>query len=103
MAAAGAAAGGYIARTFIRAQQSVQDQMRFHVQQPLVQSYLLAAERIISMMSADVRDDQYTRILRSALAQAENVSCPRNVTEVDRSARRRPKMKLPRVGNGADG
>jgi hypothetical protein len=103
MAAAGAAAGGYIARTFIRAQQSAQDQMRFHVQQPLVQSYLLAAERIISMMSADVRDDQYKRILRSALAQAENVSCPRNVTEVDRSARRRPKMKLPRVGNGADG
>ncbi len=103
MAAATAAAGGYIARIFIRVQQGAQDQMRLYFQQPLVQRYLLAAERIIGMMSAEVRDEQYQLVLRSALAQAENVSCPGNVTEVDRPDRRQPKMKLPRVGNSADG
>ncbi len=103
MAAAAAAAGGYIARTFIRAQQGAQDQMRLYFQRPLVQSYLLAAERIIGMMSAEVRDDQYQMVLRSALVQAENVSCGTNFNEADRPARRQPRMKLPRVGNGADG
>lgn len=102
MTAAVAAAGGYIAGAFIRAQQVAQGQLRFYFQEPLIQSYLLAAERIISMMSAEVRDDQYQLVLRSALAQAENISCPRNVTELDRPARQ-PKMNLPRVGNGADG
>jgi hypothetical protein len=103
MAAVGMATGGYIARTFIRVQQSSQDQMQCYFRQPLVQSYLLAAERIISLMPADVRDDQYKLVLQAALAQAENVSYVKNVTEVDRPTRRKPKRKLPRVSSGAQG
>jgi hypothetical protein len=81
MAAAGAATGGYITRAFIRAQQSAQVQLGSYFQQPLVQSYLLAAERIVSMMSVEVRDDQYRLVLRSVLAQAENASGPGTALE----------------------
>lgn len=79
MAAAGAATCGFVAWNFIRAQQRNLDQMRSYLQQPLVQSYLLAAERIIGMMSNESKDEQYKRILQSALAQTENVSHLTNV------------------------
>lgn len=39
IAATGTASGGFIAQTFIRVQQSAQDQMRYYFQQPLIHSY----------------------------------------------------------------
>jgi Na+/melibiose symporter-like transporter len=103
MAAAGATTCGFIAWNFIRAQQRALDQMRCYLQQPLVQSYLLAAERIIGMMSNKSRDEQYKLILQSALAQTENVSHLTNVDGLSLPARRLPKMKLRGVAGGGEG
>jgi hypothetical protein len=103
MAAAGAATCGFIARNFIRAQQRAQDQMHSYLQQPLVQSYLLTAERIIGMMSNDSKDEQYKLILQSALAQTEHVPHLDNVDGLNSPARRLPKMKLRGVAGGGEG
>lgn len=68
--AVGTATGGYIAQTFIRVNTTAQDHVRFYFQQPLVQSYLLTAERIVAQMPEAARAKQYERLVETALEQA---------------------------------
>lgn len=72
VAAVGTATGGYIAQTFIRLNSEAQDQVRFYFEQPLVQSYLLTAERFVAQMPAEDRAKQYQRLIEAAIEQAAN-------------------------------
>ncbi|MFJ2665705.1 hypothetical protein ACIO14_15260 [Nocardia fluminea] len=70
LAAVGTATGGYIARTFITVNTVAQEHVRFYFEQPLVQSYLLSAERIVERMPEADRKRQYELIVATALEQA---------------------------------
>lgn len=85
--ASATATGGFIARTFINVQQSTQEQMRYYFKQPLVQSYLLTAERLATQLPKDDQSEQYKSLITAAIAQAMNV----NVLTHDRNER----IKLP--------
>jgi len=63
LTAVGAAIGGYIAQTFISVQQRAMDQLNFYFQQPLVQSYLIAAERVAERLPAKERTQALTSIV----------------------------------------
>jgi len=68
--AVGAATGGYISRTFLTVQRGATEQMDYYFQQPLVQSYLLSAERLVSQMPAESRGSQLELVVEAALMQA---------------------------------
>ncbi len=70
ISAAGVGASGYVAKTFIRVRESSSQQMTYYFQQPLVQSYLLTAERLASQLPEERRQQQLERIAAAALAQA---------------------------------
>lgn len=70
VAAVGTATGGYIARTFIRVNTDAQQHVRYYFEQPLVQSYILTAERIVRQLPDDRQPDQYEAIINAALNQA---------------------------------
>lgn len=74
VAAVGTATGGYIARTFIRVNSSAQQHVRFYFEQPLVQSYLLTAERVAERLPDRKRERQYELIVAAALHRAGMVS-----------------------------
>lgn len=69
--AAGTATSGYVAKTFIRVQDGTMQQMRFYFQQPLVQSYLLSAERLVSQLPEDRKAEQFERVIGALIAQAD--------------------------------
>lgn len=68
--AVGAATGGYISRTFLTVQRGATEQMNYYFQQPLVQSYLLSAERLVGLMPTESRGSQLELVLKAALMQA---------------------------------
>lgn len=78
VAAVGTATGGYIARTFIQVNTAAQQHVRYYFEQPLVQSYLLTAERVIERLPEDERGQQYALVVAAALAQAGMVPQMRN-------------------------
>ncbi|MEV4127059.1 hypothetical protein [Nocardia sp. NPDC049707] len=67
------AAGSYIARTFIHVHSTTQEQVRFYFEQPLVQSYMLMAERFIAQMPESERPAQFVKLVDSAASQAAMV------------------------------
>lgn len=73
VAAVGTATGGYIARTFIRVNTDAQQHVRYYFEQPLVQSYILTAERMVRHLPAHRRPKQYEAIIGAALTQAGQV------------------------------
>lgn len=58
LAALGSAISGYIAATSMKMHQRAQAQMNFYYAQPLVQSYILEAERLCKDLSEDGRRDK---------------------------------------------
>lgn len=62
--AVGAAVSGYIARTFLRVYERAQDQLNFYFREPLVTSYLLAAERLAEKLEGERRADAYAGMVR---------------------------------------
>lgn len=71
--AVGAATGGFIGRTFINVHLHAAQQMNYYFRQPLVQSYLLSAERLVSHMpvSNEKRVELFKTILTGIMAQVE--------------------------------
>ena len=67
--AAGVATSGYIAETFIRVREQSAHQMTYYFQQPLVQSYLLTAERLADRLPEERQVQQIEAILKTALGQ----------------------------------
>lgn len=90
IAAVGTATSGYIARTFIQVRESASRQMAFYFQQPLVQSYLLSAERLASQLPEERRYGQLEAVLATALTLTNNVDSP-----PDEPRRRRPRRPAP--------
>ncbi|MFI7527505.1 hypothetical protein [Nocardia salmonicida] len=83
VAAVGTATGGYIARTFIRVNTAAQQHVRYYFEQPLVQSYLLTAERVAERLPNRKREHQYELIVAAALQQAGMVSQLRDADETE--------------------
>ncbi|GGK32619.1 TRADD-N-associated membrane domain-containing protein [Nocardia camponoti] len=78
IAAVGTGTGGYIAKTFIQVNTTAQQHVRFYFEQPLVQSYLLTAERVIERLPESERGPQYALVVAAALGQAGLVPELRN-------------------------
>ncbi len=92
VAGVGTATGGYVASTFIRVQEGAREQMRYYYAQPLVQSYLLSAERLVSTLKdRSEQSEQTMMIIAAALAQT---------TEQDRLVLS-PSMPGPRAASGS--
>ena len=63
LTAVGAALSGYIARTFLRVYETAQHQLNFYFREPLVTSYLLAAERLAQKLEGERRDEAYAEMV----------------------------------------
>jgi ABC-type multidrug transport system fused ATPase/permease subunit len=59
---------GYIGRTFMRVYERTLVQLNFYFQQPLIASYVLAAERLIDKMAPRRRNAAYMAVVREVLA-----------------------------------
>jgi hypothetical protein len=70
----GAAVGGYIARTFLTNSRRSADNAAYYFQQPLVTSYLLGAERLLSRLPEDARASALQNIIGATLDQASAAS-----------------------------
>lgn len=72
-AAAGTAICGYIVKTFVALNSATQDRVRYHFAQPLIASYLIAAERLIAHMPEEDRPQQYRLLVEAAVDHAAAV------------------------------
>jgi hypothetical protein len=88
--ASGAAVGGFITRTFISVHLHASNQMNFYFRQPLVQSYLLSAERLAQRLPEKDQPEQINKILASVMAQVD----PSRAEEAFASSR--PRRRWPR-------
>lgn len=99
VAALGGALSAYISATYLRIYERALDQLNFYYRQPLINSYLLSAERIAKDMSGEQRDAAYNELLRQVLACAET-SEPDVVGEIPSgplsAGRRRRRPPVPR-------
>ncbi|GAD83403.1 hypothetical protein FEK33_17395 [Nocardia asteroides NBRC 15531] len=100
VAAVGTATGGYIAHTFISVNTSAQHHVRYYFEQPLVQSYLLTAERIADRLPESARGAQYELIVDAALQQAGLVHQLRDAAAAPPEPEREPD---PAEGPPSDG
>lgn len=78
LTAVGAAVGGYISRTFITVQQGAMLQMNYYFQQPLVQSYLLTAERLAGKLDPPERTSALTGIVTRIIDDLDLLMTPRD-------------------------
>jgi hypothetical protein len=62
LTALGGLLSGYISKTFLRVYERAQQQLTFFFQQPLINSYILAADRLIERMDND-RDKEFSRVV----------------------------------------
>ena len=63
----GGALSGFLSRTYIRVYERALQQLNQYFNQPLLNSYLLSAERIIGEMSVEARDCAYEAVLQRLL------------------------------------
>jgi hypothetical protein len=68
--AVGGALAGYLGRTFIRTYERTLSQLNFFFEQPLVNSYILTAERLVREMGSDKRDATYERLVEGLIEAA---------------------------------
>jgi hypothetical protein len=66
----GGICSAYISATYLRVYERALDQLNFYYRQPLVNSYLLSAERLANGMSRAKRDAAYDELLHQVLACA---------------------------------
>jgi len=88
--ASGAAVSGFIANTFINVYRHASKQLNFYFRQPLVQSYLLSAERIAGLMP-DSPGERYAEQVSAILAVAATAQAD-SVHEKRDSNRRSPRL-----------
>jgi hypothetical protein len=70
VAGLGTAFSAYIGATFLNAYHSALAQLNYYFSQPLINSYFLSAERIVTDMSPERRDDLRAKIIDSMLQGA---------------------------------
>ncbi|MDQ3678390.1 MAG: hypothetical protein M3401_16595 [Actinomycetota bacterium] len=75
LTAIGSLLAGYIGRTFIRTYERTLVQLNHFFEQPLLNSYLLTAERLVGAVSQENRDEMYSRLIERSLdALADHAS-----------------------------
>jgi hypothetical protein len=89
LAGLGSALSAYIGSTFIRAYNRALAQMNYYFGQPLVQSYLLEAERMASSLHQERRDDVMEKIIAETLSGASTAALALSPQSQDQ----RPKPK----------
>jgi len=92
MAPVGSILAGFLGRTYLFVYEQALVQLRQYYNQPLLDSYYLAAERLASEMSHEARD----RLSENAVEQLLAVA--RNLTEAPAQAnasRRRTRLRVP--------
>ena len=70
LAGLGSLLSGYIGRTFLKAEDRAMQQLNFYFQQPLVTSYMLAAERLTLKLANSRRDTVLTDVIKQVLGAA---------------------------------
>ena len=97
VAGLGGALSAYISGTYLRVYERTLDQLNFYYRQPLVNSYLLTAERLANAMPDGKRDAAYERLLEQVLFSAQEPRASEH-RKADRSssARRRPGPRVNR-------
>jgi len=96
VAGLGGAFSAYISATYLRVYERTLDQLNFYYRQPLVNSYLLTAERLADGMSPEKRDAAYDELLREVLGCArapEPSGGRRNGADTSRTATRKRKLR----------
>jgi hypothetical protein len=92
LAGIGSLLSGYIGRTFLRAEDRAMDQLNYYFQQPLVTSYMLAAERLTLKLTETKRDNVLTTVVNQVLAAA-HASEQVNSSSSKRVARSSPRAR----------
>jgi hypothetical protein len=85
LTAIGGILSGYIARTFLKTYARALRQLNFYFQQPLINSYVLSAQRLIREMSTTQRDAALEHVVHHIVAVL--VRLPWSGGELDRAAR----------------
>ena len=70
LAALGSLLSGYIGQTFLRAEDRAMERLNFYFQQPLVTSYMLAAERLTLKLADNKRDTILSDVIKQVLGAA---------------------------------
>lgn len=66
----GGAFSGYLSATYLRVYERTLDQLNFYYRQPLINSYLLTAERLVRAMGTESHDKAYDQLVGQVLACA---------------------------------
>jgi len=74
LAVTGGALSAFLGRTYIRVYERSLQQLNRYFDQPLLNSYLLSAERIICEMEKSNRDSAYQRVLEQLLESSSRLS-----------------------------
>jgi len=94
---------GYISRTFLRVYERSQQQLTFFFQQPLVNSYILAADRMIERMASDeIKDNELSHVVDHVLSVLIQLPQSWDTWTDGGSGRRQPAVVGSTV-NGTDG
>ena len=76
LATLGSILSGYIGRTFLKAQDQAMRQLNYYFRQPLVTSYMLAAERLTPKLGGNTQQSALKDILRNYLIVADHAEQP---------------------------
>ncbi|MFI7597457.1 hypothetical protein [Actinoplanes sp. NPDC049681] len=99
LSAVGSLMAGFISKTFLRSHQISIKQLNTFFREPLVNSYLLTAERLSQQLNGGAREDAQVQIITQAIASARRAEAGETSTPDDgsgettrkrRSSRRRP-------------
>ena len=91
LTAIGGVLSGFIARTFLQTYSRALRQLNFYFQQPLINSYLLSAQRLVREMSVSRRDAALSHVVRNVMAVV--VRLPWTGIEVERESTGEPVVK----------
>jgi len=102
LAPVGSILAGFLGRTYLFVYERSLVQLNQYYNQPLLNSYYLAAERLTTEMSADAKDKMLEKVVDQLLSTAEslNEGAARNVATV--AKRRRTKAPAVRFPSGQD-
>jgi hypothetical protein len=84
LTALGGALSGFIARTFLQTYRQALRQLNFYFQQPLINSYLLSAQRLINEMTKGERDSALSKVIANLMDVV--IRLPWSGAELERSS-----------------
>lgn len=85
LAGLGSLLAGYIGQTFLAAEDRAMKQLNFYFQQPLVTSYMLAAERLTLKLTEAKRDSVLSDVIKQILGAARTAEITTDGTKLSRT------------------